>query len=351
MALRAAVVGCGSIAHEHLAFLLNTDAADVVAVFDQSAVLTNYIGQRYGVTQATSFDQLLTAFRPDVVHILTPPSSHAAIISECLERNIHVICEKPAAPDYLTTQRLIDQAKTSGCHFIESHNYRFNKTVQEALDCIATGTLGTVNEVDILMALPILESKFADENLKGPSVNLGAGAIHDFLPHLTYLWCALSGVSLVGPQASELSVSGYLVNRSGNSRVGFDTLDVVIMGKVRGRLRFAPDVLPDAFRIAVRGTEGSFETDLFNPFVRREGLPNIKVRSSLEQLRSGASLAKSGVDNLFNKVTNQGPLHGLHQMLDDTYSALSTGQTPPVTPQHMLDSAKLIDLIVELGKP
>ncbi len=351
MALRAAVIGCGSIAHEHLAFLLNTNAAEVVAVFDQSAVLTDFVCRKYGVTQATSFDQVMTEYRPDVVHILTPPSSHAAIINDCLDHNIHVICEKPAAPDFLTTQRLLDHAKSVGRHFTESHNYRFNKTVSEALACIADGALGKVKEVDILMALPILDSKFADENLKGPSVNLGAGAIHDFLPHLTYLWCALSGVSLVGSHATEVAVSGYLVNRSGNPRVGFDTLDVVIMGNVRGRLRFAPDVLPDAFRIVVRGTEGSFETDLFNPFVRREGLPNIKVRSSLEQLRSGASMAKSGVDNLLKKVANQGPLHGLHYMLGETYAALATGQAPPVTPQHMLDSAKLIDAIVELGKP
>ncbi len=167
--------------------------------------------------------------------------------------------------------------------------------------------------------------------------------MHDFLPHLVYLFQALTGVG----EADR--VMGEYSNRSGNARAGYDFCDVLLRaGPVRGRLRVATDVEPSAFRVILRGTEGSVETDLYNPFLRFEGDPHTGKTYPLGQVRAGLALARSGLSNLRNKIGQHGTTHGLPRMLAAVYAAIREGRAPPITPEEMLATAKLTDQILAL---
>lgn len=342
--LRAAVIGCGAIAYEHLPFLCSSNRSRLVAVCDRSAALSRAAAERFGA-QMSSIDvgAMLESARPDVVHVLTPPQTHNAIVRAALAAGAHVICEKPMASTAGESEGLLDAAAAAGKVLQESRNLLFNDPIIELRRLISEKRLGRVIECDVLLSLDFLNGPFGDENLSGQAVPLPGGAVHDFIPHLAYLFLELGGVTTVE------KVRGTLVNRSGNRRAGYDFLDALIEAQqVRGRIRIATDTSPDCFRIFVRGSSATAEIDLYNPFIRTEGAPNTGKRAPLGHIISGFRLVHAGVSGMRNKIMNQGTMHGLPRMLDAIYAALAEGNAPPFTREQMLSTAQLTDQLISL---
>ena len=343
--LRAAVIGCGTIAYEHLPYLSTSPLVELVGVCDRSRAAADFVKQRFHAAASfTDHAAMLAEAKPQVVHVLTPPQTHVQISRDCLDAGAHVICEKPLAASAAETITLLDHAARAGRTLVESRNYLFNDPVIEITRTIENGRLGEVREVDLLLSLDFVSGPFGDLNLSGPGVDLPAGAVHDFLPHLAYLFLHFAGHS-----GEVDDVRGRLSNLSGNARAGFDHLDALIVaGPTRGRIRITSDVGPDSFRVYVRGTDASLEADLFNPFMRFDGPPNIGKRSALGQMRNGLSLFRAGFSNLRNKVMQHGTYHGMPRMLDAIYKSLAEGSASPIVPAQMIETAQLVDRLAAL---
>jgi predicted dehydrogenase len=342
--LRAAVIGCGAIAYEHLPFVARSDAALPVALCDRSRAMADAAGRHFGlkVPLYTDAEEMLATEQPDIVHVLTPPQSHDPLVRAALGAGAHVVCEKPMTGSAAETAGLLAAAEAAGKVLVESRNLLWNDPVLELLAMVSDGKLGEVRECEVLLTLDFLGGPFGDNNLAG-DIGLPGGAVHDFLPHLVYLFQALTGAG-----AAERVIGEY-ANRSGNARAGYDFCDVLLRaGEVRGRLRVATDVEPSAFRVILRGSEGSVESDLYNPFQRFEGPPYTGKTYPLGQVRAGLSLARAGLGNLRNKIGQHGTTHGLPRMLAAVYAAIREGRAPPITPEDMLATARLTDQILAL---
>lgn len=357
--LSAAVVGSGGISKEHLAFLSGrsqlvegwADRIDLVAVCDLSPVSAEYARDTYGAGRAyTDVATMLAEARPDVVHILTPPSTHVPLATAALRSGSHVICEKPITADGAQLDQLLAVADDSGRHLIESHNYRFNRGTEELKALIDSGRLGTVREVEVRIALPVTDpaGRFGDPNLPSPIHRMPAGVIHDFVTHMAYL-----GLHLGGPLTVE-HVAAAWNNHSENPLFRYDNLDAVVIGRsatgpVHLHLRFDAESKPDTMALRVHGTEGWAETDLYQPNMRlvaaRAG--GGQLSPIVNHLANGAALVRDGLGNVGRKIMQQTPYHGLHRMLALTYEALENGTELPITPDDMRATAALIDAIVD----
>jgi predicted dehydrogenase len=344
VSVRVGVVGCGAIAYEHLAFLGRSPLVNLVGVCDTSPAAARYAQHTYGAAEAFGdLTEMLARAQLDVLHVLTPPHTHEALSTQAIDAECHVLCEKPAFPTAAVLDRMLEAAAEAGRRLMESHNLLWNDEVVDTHASVSAGALGDVREVDISLSLDLAGGRFGDLNLSGPGVQLPGGAVHDFLPHLSYLFLQFAP----GPVTD---VMGRLRNLSGNGRVGFDHLDALVnAGQVRGRLKVASDLQPAAFRLVVRGTKASIETDLYNPYSRREGGANIGKRVSVEHITSGLRLAWSGLTNLSDKVMQHGAYHGLPRMLESFYRSLIDGSPQPVSPSAMRAAAALTDQLVALG--
>ncbi len=358
--LRAAVVGGGAIAREHLGFLSGrspirpsrpvADRIRLVGVCDLSPVTARYGAEEYGAEGAyTDLDAMLESARPDVVHVLTPPQSHRAITTTCLEAGAHVICEKPVTPTHPELVELLEVARANGRHLVESQNYRFNEPVLELSRIIAEGRLGAIREVEVRVVLPVTDPKgrFADANLPSTIHQMPAGVIHDVITHMVYLQFHL------GRAVDFDRVAAAWSNHSDNPMFTWDDLDAVLIGHnadgpLHVRLRFDALASPDTFAIHVRGTEGWAETDLFQPFVRvvRPRPGGKQLSPIINHLTGGWRLFRGGVGNVGRKIMQQSPYEGLHRMLDLTYLALAAGRPVPISPDDMIETSRLIDLLV-----
>lgn len=344
--LRAAVVGCGAIAYEHLPCIAGSSGARLVGVCDKSPALANAAAERFGAEASfVELSAMLDRLKPDVLHVLTPPHTHDGIVRQALAAGSHVICEKPMTGTEAESASLLDAADSAGLVLQESRNLLFNDSIIALQAMIENGRLGSVRECELLLSLDFLGGSFGDTNLSGPAVKLPGGAVHDFIPHLAYLFLKLSGV------AEARKAIGVLTNLSGNRRATFDFLDALVETEgARGRLRIATDTAPDAFRVIVRGSEATAETDLYNPFMRIEGAPNTGKRAPLGQVLAGVGLVRSGVVGFRNKVLQHGTMHGLPRMIEAIYLSLRQGSPPPFTREDMLATARLTDLLVELAR-
>ncbi len=355
--LKVAVVGTGGISEAHLSFLSGRSSAGstadrirLQAVCDLSPAAARYAAQRYGAARHyTDLDRLLAVEQPDVVHVLTPPSTHVPLSTACLKAGADVICEKPITASSAELTDLLATADSLGRRIMESHNYRFNRTVGAISDAIAGGELGSVREVHIRISLPVTDpgDRFGDRNLPSPIHDMPAGVVHDFTTHFTYLLLHFA------PGVDFDRISAAWSRHGDNDVFTVDDLDAMLIGDgpdgaVHAQLRFDARTSPDLFTITVRGSEGYAETDLFNPYLRvvRPRPGGSKLSPMVNQVVNGAGQARAGFRNLTDRIMQHGPLEGMTRMLDQAYTALVTGAPLPVTADDMLQASRLVDRLL-----
>ncbi|MFT4217171.1 MAG: Gfo/Idh/MocA family oxidoreductase [Micropruina sp.] len=347
--LRAAVVGTGDISRQHLAFLSNSPLAQLVGVCDLSPVARRWTADEYGTTPFASLEEMLEQSRPDVVHVLTPPTTHSRLARTALAAGAHVICEKPIALDADELVALLDEADRQGRVVVENHNYRFNPEIQQIDELIADGALGDIGEVEIRIGLPVTDpaGRFGDPNLPSPIHDLPAGVIHDFITHMAYL------VGHFAPNVTWHRVVSAWSKHSPLAHIPVDDLDAVLVGEgdngpVHARIRFSALLAPDCFEITVRGSRGYAQAELFSGRTTTiAGQPGGKQLGPIvNMMKDGVHQFIGGPRSLKRKILQQGPYAGLSNYLDLTYRALASGSPTPVTADDMLAASRLIDRLV-----
>ena len=72
--MKAALIGAGQIARQHLACLKALPGVELVAICDRSPATAEAAAERYGIRAwFTDHRTMLEQARPDVVHVTTPP--------------------------------------------------------------------------------------------------------------------------------------------------------------------------------------------------------------------------------------------------------------------------------------
>src|SRR3954454_18291116 len=93
--MRAALIGCGKIAKMHVSALAQA-GVELVAVCDRDRQRATQIAALApGARAYGDFDTLLSEMRPDVLHVLTSPTSLPALAIMPSEAGAHVLVEKP----------------------------------------------------------------------------------------------------------------------------------------------------------------------------------------------------------------------------------------------------------------
>jgi predicted dehydrogenase len=142
--MRAAIIGTGAIAGNHMKALLSEpERVEVVAAVDVALENLNKfcdqhgIAHRYGDARA-----MFEAEKPDLVHICTPPASHYELSVMALKYGAHVVCEKPfvASLDELDRLQAVERESGRTCSVI--FQWRFGSGAQHLKKLIERNELG-----------------------------------------------------------------------------------------------------------------------------------------------------------------------------------------------------------------
>jgi len=339
--VKAALIGAGQIARQHLTCLKALPAVELAAVCDLSPATAEAAAERYGVRAwFTDHRAMLEKTRPDMVHITTPPTSHFALAMDSLDAGAHVFVEKPATSTYEELETLVRRAQEVGRHLVEDYNYVFNRAPQEILRRIASGQFGAVTHVEVLICLDIISpSGFADPNSPHPALTLAGGAIADFLPHLASL-----AHFFVGPHRRAQTVW----SKRKPSLLPFDEFRALVEAE-RGTaaLGFSSNSQPDAFWVRVYGqrmlaTANLFETRLTFDGPRKVPKP---LRSFFSSLEEGKAIRRAAFATLLGKFKGPGAYEGLWELLARTYQALAEGSALPVTTSDVLEVNRMVEAL------
>jgi predicted dehydrogenase len=339
--VKAALIGTGHIARQHLGCLAELPSVELVAVCDRSPAAAEIAAERFGAPRwFTDHEAMLEQTRPDVVHVTAPPHVHFALAMDALSAGSHVVVEKPAAAMAAEVAALLDRARAAGRRLVECHNYLFNRPLLGLRRLFDDGELGEVVHVEVSMCLELgAGSPFADRNLAHPTLTFPGGAIADFLPHLASIAHAF-----VGPHRTAHAVWG---KRDAASPLPSDEFrGLVDAERGTAALSFSAHGQPDVFSVRVTGTRGRATAGLFEPRLVVERLRDVPrpLVPTLNGLHEGRTATRAAIASLARKFQGgPGGYEGLWSLIELSYAALEAGVEPPVADEQILAVHRLID--------
>jgi predicted dehydrogenase len=142
--LRAAIIGTGGIAEAHVAALREAgDRVAIVAATDVDADRLAAFCARHGIEgRYASSGELLDRARPDLVHICTPPGTHAELAIASLEARAWVLCEKPLVGSPAELDRIEDAERRTGGWCCTVAQWRFGSAAQHLKRLVESGVAG-----------------------------------------------------------------------------------------------------------------------------------------------------------------------------------------------------------------
>lgn len=138
------LLGCGRIAKRH-ADLLSTGAingARLVSVCDSSPKAAKAFSATYGVSVASSLDEMLERRDVDAVSILTPSGLHAEQAIAVARAGKHVVVEKPMALRLDDADAMIRACDEGGVKLFVVKQNRFNLPIMKAREALLAGRFG-----------------------------------------------------------------------------------------------------------------------------------------------------------------------------------------------------------------
>jgi predicted dehydrogenase len=141
---KVGIVGLGTVAEPHLLAYGALTEVEVVGVADPRIQRREEIAERYRVSAYENCAQLLAAEHPDIVCVLTPASTHRAIVEECARFGAHVLCEKPLAVTVEDAQAIVRACRDSNVELCYGSSYRHLPGIIAAKCLIDSGDIGAV---------------------------------------------------------------------------------------------------------------------------------------------------------------------------------------------------------------
>ncbi len=106
--IKAGVVGTGALGRHHVRILGEMPEADLMGLYDQRPEVAATIAAEHGTTSFGSLEEL--AEQVDAVVLAVPTYAHAKLGCQLLERNTHLLVEKPIAASLEEADQLLEAA-------------------------------------------------------------------------------------------------------------------------------------------------------------------------------------------------------------------------------------------------
>ena len=143
--LSVAIIGTGTIARIHAEAVAGMGAqAKLVAAADIDAGRLREFCSGYGIPECRGgLAELLGAAPPDLVHVCTPPGTHADLAMSCLRAGSSVLVEKPPALSLAALQQMAaTEGGAEGPWLATVFQHRFGSGARRLRSMIDSGVLG-----------------------------------------------------------------------------------------------------------------------------------------------------------------------------------------------------------------
>jgi predicted dehydrogenase len=321
----------------HLSLINDLKEVNVVGVADTYAGRAKALAARGKIAPAfRDLEALLEQARPDAVHIVTPPATHASLACTALRAGCHVFVEKPMALTAQEASLMIAAATENDRILTVGHNHLFDPAVREAHLRVTQNQLGQLLGLDIFHGALPASSAWLQELPSGPWIN--------DIDHLLYL----SQMFMGDPQA--VRAIGY----SNGERSKVTELRVVMQHrKGSSSLTYSSAAAPFRIRLTLFGTKRTLEVDLIAGILVewRDLAMHRWLRKGVAALDAASQLVGGAGRNAVRVLLGrERGWAGLGALLEAFYKAIREGGSSPVPAAQGLRVVELSEEIRRLLK-
>ncbi|OQY45377.1 MAG: hypothetical protein B6242_10485 [Anaerolineaceae bacterium 4572_78] len=146
--LKTAVIGVGMMGRNHARVYAELPNVQLVGVADANEKQARAISRKHNTNFYTDYVKLLDEQKPDAVTIAVPTVDHLDVALAVIERNIHLLIEKPIAFSIEEGKKIIEAARVADVKLMIGHIERFNPAIIALKKRLANDELGRIFQID-----------------------------------------------------------------------------------------------------------------------------------------------------------------------------------------------------------
>lgn len=307
--LKGAVIGAGRMGRHHVRIMAQHPDVELVGVVDPNAEQAKAIADQWEVPLYGSIDDLPEV---DVAVIVTPTQYHAETALKLMERNIHLLIEKPLAESPEIAKKLVDTARSKDLILAVGHVERFNAAVQTLKKLVTEPRM-------ILI-----------ERMSPYTPRIKDSVVYDLTIHDVDLACWLAGGKTVKVEATGSPVFSETTDVA-STVIKFDNDCIVTIQTSRA-------TQDKVRRISVSERDRFIVADTLRQTIEVKRQAEVSYEGEGENLTfAQASVVETPM------LVNAGEPLGLEQ--NDFYQAVINGTKPTVEGEDGLRAVELVEII------
>ena len=213
--LTICVVGCGSIADDHIAVLARMPSARVTAVVSRNARRAERARRAAGAGRRfSSLDDALTRGDFQACVLCTPNYTHYDLSKAILRAGRHLLLEKPMALQLRRSRQLVRLASERELVLMVAQTLRFMPAFVKARQLIASGRLGRV----LMISDRWMLSRRAARNWRGRAIDISHSRKDSLIfhhgSHTVDLARALTGAEVANVSAASATATKAITDDS-----------------------------------------------------------------------------------------------------------------------------------------
>lgn len=341
--MKTGIVGCGVAAKYHIAAISKIKDVEIVGVCDINEETAKTMAERFKIGSFfTDLSKMIKQAKPDVVHILTPPRSHASLSLLALNSGCHVLVEKPMAISINEADELIAAAKKNDVKLCVVHNHIFDPIMQRVKSLLQKELLGNIFHVKVNYCYHT--KKMMEEghiNHDHWVHSLPINFFGEYAPHQIYLLLHLL------ENLTVINVSKRQLYSTTDRPI--DELNVLFDAEnATASLSIFTNTAYGHFTIDIYGVKAILHIDMLNltmTIQKERNLPRIPARM--------LAVAEQSCQNLYNISLNivkilLGRLKtrmGHRILIRKFYESIHNNITPPITGEQGKEVIRILEMI------
>lgn len=143
--LKGVAIGAGYFSKFQYEAWTRIPEVKITALCNSNLERAKNIMEPYGImNHYTDYKEMILKEKPDFVDIITPPETHFEMCKFAADNGVHIICQKPLAPTYEESKKIVDYVASKGIRFVVHENFRFQPWHREIKSIINNDEVGSL---------------------------------------------------------------------------------------------------------------------------------------------------------------------------------------------------------------
>ncbi len=147
--LKGVAIGAGYFSKFQYEAWSRIPEVEITALCNSNLERAKGIMEPYGIKKHyTDYKEMILTEKPDFIDIITPPETHFEMCKFAADNGVHIICQKPLAPTYEESKKIVDYVSSKGVRFAVHENFRFqpwHREIKKIIDNDGIGDLFSLN--------------------------------------------------------------------------------------------------------------------------------------------------------------------------------------------------------------